>query len=265
MKCTIRFRARLTQTKERDFYMKRAVVLAGGQGVRLRPYTVALPKPLMPIGEYPILEVIIRQLVAHGFTHITLAVNHQADIIKAFFQNGRKWGIKIDYSLETKPLSTMGPLKLIQDLPENFLVMNGDVISDVDYAKFLDEHIRNKRVFTISAHTRQEKVDYGVINISTDKGVHNTLSGFAEKPINSYLVSMGIYAVSNNVLNYIPENTLFGFDTLMSTFLTSGVEVSVQSHKGYWLDIGRPDDYNRAIEEFDTIKHTLKIEECVEI
>ena len=109
---------------------KRAIILSGGKGTRLKPYTYVLPKPLMPIENYPILEIIIRQLSSFGFDHITLAVNHQADIIKAFFQNGEKWGIKIDYSLETQPLGTMGPLKLMKDLPDNFLVMNGDVLSE---------------------------------------------------------------------------------------------------------------------------------------
>jgi NDP-sugar pyrophosphorylase family protein len=244
------------------YKVKRAVILAGGRGVRLRPYTVALPKPLMPIGEYPILEVIIRQLVTNGFKHITLAVNHQSDIIKAFFQDGSKWGIKIDYSLETKPLSTMGPLKLIKDLPKNFLVMNGDVVSDVNYAEFLDEHIKSECIFSISAHNRQEKVDYGVLNTKTDGDTH-TLSGFEEKPINSYLVSMGIYAVRSKVLDYIPEDVPFGFDTLMRFFLASDIKVNVKPHDGYWLDIGRPDDYIRATEEFDSIKHILKIGETV--
>lgn len=238
--------------------IKHAVVLAGGRGVRLRPYTVALPKPLMPIGEYPILEVIIRQLAYFGFTHITLAVNHQADIIRAFFQDGSKWGVKIDYSLESKALSTMGPLKLIENLPENFLVMNGDVISDVNYAKFMEQHIKSDKLFTISAYKREEKVDYGVLHV---KSISNdyALSGFEEKPINNYLVSMGIYAVSKKVLNYIPDDTPFGFDNLMALFLSEGIHVNVNSHNGYWLDIGRPDDYIKATEEFDTIKNILNI------
>src|ERR1700731_324758 len=119
---------------------KRAVILAGGIGTRLRPYTVVLPKPLMPIGEYPILEVIIRQLVRQGFTHVTLAVNHQANILKAFFEDGGRWGVHIDYSLEKKPISTIAPLSLIPDLPENFLLMNGDVLTDLDLAGFLQVH-----------------------------------------------------------------------------------------------------------------------------
>ena len=130
---------------------KRAIILAGGKGKRLRPYTLVLPKPLMPIGEYPILEVVVRQLIASGFDHITMALNHQANIIKAFFGDGSKWNIKIDYSLETQPLGTMGPLRLIEDLPENFLIMNGDVLSDLDYGKFYDNHVASGEIFSISA------------------------------------------------------------------------------------------------------------------
>ena len=115
---------------------KRAIILAGGKGTRLRPYTMTLPKPLVPLGEYPILEIIIRQLVRGGFSHITLAVNHQAEIIKAFCQNGERWGIKIDYSLEDEPLGTMGPLSRITDLPEHFLIMNGDILTDIDYSAY---------------------------------------------------------------------------------------------------------------------------------
>ena len=235
----------------------RAIILAGGKGVRLRPYTVALPKPLMPIGEYPILEVILRQLVHYRYLHITMAVNHQADIIRAFFQDGSKWSVSIDYSLESKSLSTMGPLKLIEDLPENFLVMNGDVISDANYADFMDEHIIHNRMFTIMAYNRQEKVDYGVLNINTS----GMLIGFEEKPVNNYLVSMGIYAVNRSVLEYIPADIPFGFDDLMRTFLLSGIVVNVVPYKGYWLDIGRPDDYIRATEEFDSMRKQLKIDE----
>ena len=144
------------------YNMKRAVLLAGGKGTRLRPYTLTMPKPLVPIGDMPIIEIIIRQLVKFGFEHITITVNHMADMIKEFCGDGSKWGIKIDYSLETKPLSTMGPLKLIPDLPENFLVMNGDVLTDIDFSEFYNEHVNKESIFTISAYERDHKVDYGV-------------------------------------------------------------------------------------------------------
>jgi NDP-sugar pyrophosphorylase family protein len=229
---------------------KRAIILAGGKGTRLKPYTVVLPKPLMPIGDYPILEVIIRQLKNYGFTHITMAVNHQAEIIKAFFGDGSKWNIKIDYSLEEKVLSTMAPLKLISDLPDNFLVMNGDILTDLDFGKFYDNHIYTNNVFTISSYKREVKSEFGVLD--TDK--QNTLIGFREKPISKYDVSMGIYMVSKRAVEYIPEDTFYGFDHLMLDLIKNNEKPKVNEFDGYWLDIGRPDDYIQAIEEFDNLK-----------
>lgn len=229
---------------------KRAVILAGGKGTRLRPYTVVLPKPLMPIGEFPILEVIIRQLVQHGFDHVTMAVNHQAEIIKAFFQDGQKWGVKIDYSLEDRPLSTMAPLRLIPDLPENFLVMNGDILTDLSFSDLHEEHVSKNNIFTISSYVREQKIDYGVLQ--TDASGY--LSGFTEKPKKQYLVSMGVYMASRRIMNFIPEGKAYGFDNLMLDLIQSKQPASVRKFNGYWLDIGRPDDYMQAIEEFEQMK-----------
>lgn len=229
---------------------KRAIILAGGKGTRLRPYTLVLPKPLMPIGEYPILEVIIRQLVKYEFDHITLAVNHQADLFKTYFSNGEKWGIKIDYILEDSPLGTFGPLSIINDLPENFLVMNGDVLSDINFSKFYNEHILNKRLFTISSKYREQYIDYGVLE--TNKDMY--LSDFVEKPTNTFEVSMGVYMVNRNIVNLIPANQQYGFDNLMRDMLNKKMDIYVSNHDGYWLDIGRPDDYMQAIEEFEKLK-----------
>jgi len=229
---------------------KRAIILAGGKGTRLLPYTVVLPKPLMPIGEFPILEVIVRQLVRHGFDHVTMAVNHQAEIIRAFFQDGAKWGVKIDYSLEDNPLSTMAPLCLIRDLPENFMVMNGDILTDLSYSEFYEDHVSNNNIFTISAHMREQKVDYGVLEMDAN----NHLSGFREKPSAEYLVSMGVYMASRRIMDFIPEGKSYGFDNLMLDLLAAGKPATVQKFDGYWLDIGRPDDYIQAIEEFEQMK-----------
>tara|TARA_Y100001968_G_scaffold313471_1_gene337725 strand:- start:49 stop:753 length:705 start_codon:yes stop_codon:yes gene_type:complete len=228
---------------------RRAVILAGGIGSRLRPYTVVMPKPLMPIGEYPILELVIKQLGKNNFDHITLCVNHQANLFRTFFGDGSKWNIKIDYSEEKETLGTMGPLKLINDLPENFLVMNGDILTDLDYSNFYTKHENNKDIFTISSHIREHKVDYGVLNSNEN----NYLEGFTEKPMQSYLVSMGIYMLSKSVLDYIPNGT-FGFDQLMLKLIQSGEHVKVEEFGGYWLDIGRPDDYMQAIDDFESMK-----------
>jgi NDP-sugar pyrophosphorylase family protein len=226
------------------------VILAGGKGTRLRPYTVVLPKPLMPIGDYPILEVVIRQLARHGFERVTIAVNHQAELIKAFFGNGAKWQIAIDYSLEDEPLGTMGPLRRIDDLPEHFLVMNGDVLTDLDFAAFHAEHVAADRLFTISSHRREQTVDYGVLVTDGD----SRLSGFQEKPVTPYQVSMGIYMVSRRVLDYIPAQGAYGFDGLMRDLLAARQPVQVKTFDGYWLDIGRADDYRQAIDEFADMK-----------
>jgi|SRR5688572_25653456 len=225
---------------------RRAVVLAGGRGTRLRPYTVVLPKPLMPIGEFPILEVIVRQLRKSGFDHITLAVNHQANLIQAFFGRGERWDLRIDYSIESQPLSTIAPLLLIEDLPERFLLMNGDVLTDLAFGAFLDAHVADGSLFTISAAPRTQLIDYGVLKMDHD----GRLTGFDEKPKLDYLVSMGVYGVSREALDLVPPGVKFGFDDLMNALLRGGRPVRVRPYHGYWLDIGRPDDYQRAIEEF---------------
>jgi NDP-sugar pyrophosphorylase family protein len=226
---------------------KRAVILAGGKGTRLKPYSISLPKPLVPVGDIPILEIIIRQLKKHGFNRITITVNHLADIIQAFFGDGRKWGMQIDYSLEEKPLSTMGPLTLINDLPENFLVMNGDVLTDLDFSKFYNQHVNEGSNFTISAHKRVDKVEYGVL-IKNDK---SELIDFEEKPSKEYLVSMGIYMVNKKNIEFIPKDTFFGFDHLMKELIKKELCPKIVEFDGYWLDIGRPQDYEKAIIDSD--------------
>jgi NDP-mannose synthase len=228
---------------------RRAVILAGGRGTRLRPYTVVLPKPLMPIGEFSILEVVLRQLMRFEFRHVTLAVNHQANLIKAFCGDGSRWGLSIDYSLEDKPLSTIAPLKLIPDLPENFLLMNGDVLADLDLRQFYCHHVDAGRLFTIAASERRHVVDYGVLHVDANR----QLTGFEEKPSVEYLVSMGIYMLHRSLLDRIPLETKYGFDDLMLDMLAAKDPVHVQTHRGFWRDIGRPDDYMQAIEEFETM------------
>ena len=226
---------------------KRAVILAGGKGTRLKPYTISLPKPLVPIGEMPIIEIIIRKLAQSGFERVTITVNHMADIIRAFCGDGSKWGISIDYSLEAKPLSTMGPLKLIHDLPDNFLIMNGDVLTDLDFEAFYNKHVSEVNIFTVSAYTREQKVDYGVLETGSD----DKLVNFIEKPTTTYNVSMGVYMASKQILDFIPENQFYGFDHLMLDLIKNQKPATVKVHSGYWLDIGRPDDYEKACADFE--------------
>ena len=220
-----------------------AVILAGGKGTRLRPYTTTLPKPLMPVGERPILEIVIGQLKAAGIRKITIAVNHMAEIIMAFFGNGEKFGVEITYSMEDKPLGTVGPLKLIKDLPEYFLVMNGDILSDIDYARLFKSHIASGAPFTIATYQRDSKIDFGVLEI--DKISHR-LTGFIEKPIYHFDVSMGIYVFSRRVMDMVPADQSFGIDNLALRLLDENQPVNIFPFGGYWLDIGRPDDYDKA-------------------
>ena len=229
---------------------KRAIILAGGKGTRLKPYTITLPKPLVPVGDVPILEIVIRQLQKYGFTHLTIAVNHMADIIKAFFGDGSKWNVKIDYTIESQPLSTMGPLTMISDLPEDFLVMNGDILTDLDFDAFYKNHLAEKNNFTIASYKRVDKIDFGVLKVNE----HNRLVKFSEKPDYEFLVSMGIYMVNKKVVDYIPENTYFGFNHLMDLLIDRKEFPAIYKYDGYWLDIGRPDDYEKAIQEMNNYK-----------
>jgi len=231
----------------------RAVVLAGGRGTRLRPYTVVFPKPLMPVGDYPILEVIVRQLAREGFDHITMAVNHQANLIKAFFGDGDAWNVRIDYSLETQPLSTIAPLCLIDDLPDTFLLMNGDILTDLRFRDLYREHLAGGSAFTIGASRRTHTIDYGVLRADAA----HVLVGFEEKPSVDYLVSMGVYVVQKSLLSLVPPGRPYGFDDLMHALIARGDRVQVRPHDGYWRDLGRPDDYTQAVEEFERRRSAL--------
>ena len=224
----------------------RAIIMCGGLGTRLKPLTLMTPKSLVPIGGRPILEIIIQQLSCQGFDHITLAVNHQAEMIREYIGDGARFELKIDYSLEAKPLSTMGPLKLIEDLPDNFLVMNGDVLTDINFYEFLKHHMLENSLFTISSAFREQKIDFGVLECDPS----NYLTGFQEKPINHYQVSMGVYALSKKILRFIPSGTSYGFDDLIFTLLAKGEEIRIRPYSGYWLDIGRLSDYDQALEDF---------------
>ncbi|MDH4129607.1 MAG: sugar phosphate nucleotidyltransferase, partial [Spirochaetota bacterium] len=207
----------------------RAIILAGGKGTRLRPYTTTLPKPLVPVGgEMPILEIVIRQLAHFGFNHITIAVSHLANLIMAFFGDGSKWGIKIDYSLEDIPLSTIGPLTLIPDLPEDFLVMNGDIFCDMNYKSLYDYHINLQNEITVSTFKREIKIDFGVLKYSSN---HRVVE-FIEKPLYNFDVSMGIYCISRSVIDVLPKNQFYGFDHLMIDGIKNNNKIGVKPFDG---------------------------------
>jgi len=233
---------------------KEAVILAGGKGVRLRPYTTLIPKPLVPIGDtYSILEIVLRQLAGQGFTKATLAIGHMGQLIRAYVGTGLQWGIEVDYVEEESPLGTIGPvLKILDKLPEDFVLMNGDVLTDLDFADMLRYHWCSRASLTVATCAREHKVDFGVLDI-TDRYITN----FTEKPTLNYSVSMGVYVVSRRLLERYSAGLPFGFDELVLDLLDRGTPPQSYNFKGYWLDIGRPDDYDRANQEFQFLISAL--------
>lgn len=232
----------------------KAVILAGGKGTRLKPYTSVIPKPLVPVGERAILEILITRLKKLGVDELFICVNHFAEIIMAFFGDGSKFGLKINYSMEDRPLSTVAPIKRIPNLPENFLVMNGDLLTDLDFGALYNFHLQHKALLTVSTYQRQTKIDFGVIEVD---GPAQVATGFREKPVYTFDVSMGVYAMNRAVLEFVPENEPFGFDNLMITLLEQRKPVKIYGYGGYWLDIGRPDDYEKANEDIDLLNTLL--------
>lgn len=235
----------------------RAIILAGGKGVRLKPYTTLIPKPLVPIGgECSVLELVIFQLAKAGFTHITLAVNHLADLIRAYFGDGKKWNVLIDYSLEDKSLNTVGPLTLIRDLPENFLVMNSDILCDLDYKNFYDQHVNKKNLASVAVCSRKSVIDFGILKCDAN----NLLTEFYEKPEYSFDVCMGIHCFSRSFIEKLPKGKSYGFDQLMLDSIKNGDKIHIHKFEGFWLDIGRAEDYQYADEHYEEIKKKLRIE-----
>jgi len=227
-----------------------AIILAGGKGRRLLPYTTVLPKPLMPIGDYPILEVILRQLKTCGFKKVTLCTGYLSELIRAYLDSNHAFGLDIRYTYEENPLGTIGPLRLIEDLDDTFLVMNGDILTDLNYRTLINAHVQHGALATIATYQRDVNIDFGVL----EKDPDNKIVAFREKPTYHFEVSMGIYVFSKKILDYVPANTPFGFDQLMYILTERNEAVYSFPYTGYWLDIGRPDDFTRAIEEFERNK-----------
>lgn len=223
----------------------RAVVLAGGKGTRLRPYTTLIPKPLVPVGERPILEHALGQLRRGGFSRVTMCVGHLSELIQAFFGDGKKWGVKLDYSVEDKPLSTIGPLALIPDLGENFLVMNGDILTDLNPAEVFHTHCRSGADLTVAVHRREVNINYGVLKYDARS---KRVNHFVEKPSLPYDVSMGMYVLNKRCLKLVKPGEPMGFDHLMHALLKKRRPIMAFPYSGRWLDVGRPEDYDLAQE-----------------
>jgi NDP-mannose synthase len=236
--------------------MKRAIVLAGGKGMRLRPYTTVLPKPLMPVGDRPVLDIVIRQLKAHGFERVTIATGYLAELIEAFFRDGESYGVPIDYFREEEPLGTVGALALIDGLDEPFLVMNGDVLTDIDYGSFLDDHIASDATATIATTHRDVQISLGVLQFGDDGDI-TRLTGYIEKPKVAYECSMGVYAFDPAVIDHIDAGKRLDFPDLILRLIAAGEVVRAWRSDDYWLDIGRHDDYEQAMEEFERMRDRL--------
>lgn len=230
----------------------RAVILAGGKGTRLLPYTTILPKPLMPIDQQPIVEIVIRQLQSHGFTHITLALGHLAHLIQAVLGNGRHLNVNIDYSLESTPMGTSGPLALIKNLDETFLVMNGDVLTNVNFSEALRFHREQGAAASIAVHLRKVHIDYGVLRRQGYRLVH-----YEEKPTIEYEVSTGIYIFEPRVLDYIVPHSYLDFPELVRILIDGGEKVVCYPFDGIWFDLGRVDDFQHVQDQVDNLKGTI--------
>jgi len=223
-----------------------AVVLAGGKGTRLAPYTNVLPKPLMPIGNMPILEVLLRQMKVAGFDEVTLTVGHLAELLEAFFKDGERFGLHIRYSIEDNPLGTAGPLAMVGGLDATFLVCNGDILTTLDLKELLKYHKRKGGIATIAMHHREVKINLGVIQ--TNDG--HEITGYLEKPSINYTVSMGLYMFEPKILTYIQPNCYLDFPDLMLKVLAAKEKVYGYAFDGYWQDLGDPDDYQQAQQDF---------------
>ena len=228
----------------------KAVILAGGKGARLAPYTKVLPKPLMPIGDMPILEVILRQIKSVDITDVVLTVGHLSELLRAFFQDGSRLGLNITYSYEDTPLGTAGPVAFVPNLAETFLVTNGDVLSTLPLNELIQFHKDQNAIATIATHHRNIKIDLGVIQWDGDARI----TGYIEKPSYDYSVSMGIYVFEPAVLSYIPRGKYYDFPELVKSLIEAGEKVVGYRFDGYWQDLGRPDDYESASQDFDSMR-----------
>ncbi len=233
----------------------RAVILAGGKGHRLRPYTAVLPKPLVPLGDRPILEIVIAQLRQAGVTRLTLAVGHLAGLIQAYFGDGQRFGVEIDYGIETTPLGTAGPLAMLDGVEDDFLVMNGDVLCDLDFGAFVRAHREGGGIATIATYQKSVDITLGVLTVD-ERG---DVQAYDEKPSRHYLVSTGIYCFRPDVIGHLHRGEPCDLPVLVRRLIGRGERVATHLFSGYWLDIGRPEDYEAAIDAFTSQRVSVPV------
>jgi NDP-sugar pyrophosphorylase family protein len=232
--------------------MPEVVVLAGGRGTRLAPYTTILPKPLMPVGDMPVLEILLRRLVAAGLTDVHLAVGHLAELIEAYFADGARYGAHLRYWREETALGTAGPLGLIETTSDRVLVVNGDLLTTLDFGEILAAHERSGADATIGIHRREVPVEFGVVQLDG-----TSIVGFEEKPTLSYDVSMGIYVFERRVIELVTPGEHLEFPELLQRLLDAGRPVNAFVSDAFWLDIGRHEDYEFAVQHFDELRGDL--------
>jgi mannose-1-phosphate guanylyltransferase len=208
----------------------------------------------MPIGnECSIIEILLRQLERHGFTDVTLAINHLGHIIRGLVGDGSRWGVNVDYWEETTPLGTIGPiLEHLDEMPEHFVVTNADLLCSIDLSAMYRQHVSGGAGVTLASHRQRSQIEYGVLHVEG-----NELRDFEEKPTHEYLVNMGMYVVARESLRSFTPGQPLGFDQLARTLLANGPAPQIFEFDGYWLDIGRPEDYDRANEEFAKVRDVL--------
>lgn len=231
----------------------KVLILAGGKGRRLRPYTTIIPKPLMPIGEKAILEIIIDQLKSYGLKDLIMATGYLGELIATFFGDGGRFGVKIEYTKEKEPLGTAGPLSLVKSgIDDTFLMMNGDILSTIDYNELLKFHKSKGGILTVALNKREVKIDFGITNVNNDRVVE-----YIEKPVINHLVSMGIYVLENRVFDYIKPGEYMDLPDLVKKLIKEGETVNGYVFDGYWLDIGRYEDCNKANEDIEDVYSKL--------
>jgi NDP-sugar pyrophosphorylase family protein len=222
----------------------KAVILAGGLGTRLRPFTEIIPKPLLPIGEKSVLEIQIEHLREKGFTEIFLATNYKSDYIENFFGDGSKYGVNLTISKEEKPMGTAGPVTLLRDhLTEPFLLMNGDILTTLDYRHLYEFALRIDSMLTVAIKEIITPFQFGNIFYEGD-----FVTGIEEKPNIKTKIIAGIYVMKPGIFDIIPVNQYFGMDQLIQKMLETKLKVARYEINAYWLDIGQVDDYKKAQE-----------------
>lgn len=219
-----------------------AIILAGGRGRRLAPYTTVLPKPLMPVGEMPVLEILLRQLVTHGVGTVTLCVGYLSSLLEAYFGDGSRWGLSITYSRETEPLGTAGPLTLLERPSGPVLVMNGDLLTTVDFSAMCQSHVDRRADCTVGVVRREVPVEFGVIEMSADA----LITDYVEKPVLAHDVSMGVYVLEPAVFDHIPSGKASDLPDLVLRLIERQMRVVAYRSNARWLDIGRQQDYELA-------------------